>query len=511
MNSGKHLIILLLILLVGVAATQTFAAERVTIRFDDGRRAEVVSAERVERDSEELYLRANQVAKIFRATQFWNASARKVVLGIKNTRFVLTVDTRVVLIEDELIMLKNPVRYRAGFVMIPFEFILEIASHYTPLVFSWDADTMVLSVTGTGYNVRDINIVTTGDQSTATLELSEPLVYHMDANTPGLVRLKLYGGRIDPRKFLIKDSQGLFDGVRAEQTERDAYVYFDIKKFTTRVRVEKSDEPPTVTVILERGELPEIPEPDFAGKKGVEILDESETARKYWDVKKIAIDPGHGGKDYGKVGSNGTLEKDVNLLLAREIAAVLTEELGLEVVLTREDDRLLSLTGRAEIANEYGADLFLSIHCNGWFTEDISGFEAYFLSPAQTDYDKSVAQAENESARFSGKNGEVESDINFILWDMVQNEFISESSYLAELVQKEMSERLDIGNRGVKQANFTVLQGAKMPAVLIETAFLSNPAEERLLQEPSFHRKVAVGIGEAIKKFIQRYQYRTSG
>jgi N-acetylmuramoyl-L-alanine amidase len=511
MRTVRPAIIPLFLLLVCFGAVAALAAERITIRFDDGRRPETVSAERVEQDSEELYLRANDVAKIFRATQFWNASARKVVLGIKNTRFIFTVDTRVVLLEDELIMLKNPVRYQAGFVMIPLEFILEIAAQYTPLSFSWDASEKVLAVTGTGYNVRNINIVTTGNQSTATIELAEPLVHHMDANTPGLVRLKIYGGRIDPRHFNIKDSRGLLDGVRAEQTERDAYVYFDVKTYTTRARVEKGVDPPSIKLILERGELPEIPEPDFAEKKTVEILDESATARKYWEVKKIVIDPGHGGKDYGKVGQSGTLEKDVNLLLARAVAAVLREDLGLEVLLTREDDRLLSLTGRTEIANEYGADLFLSIHCNGWFTENISGFEAYFLSPAQTEYDKTVAQAENEAARFSNGNGKVESDINFILWDMVQNEFISESSYLAELVQKEMSERLEIGNRGVKQANFTVLQGAKMPAVLIETAFLSNPAEERLLMQSSFHEKVAQGIGEAIKKFIARYQYRTSG
>lgn len=510
MNNVKRILLLLPAALILAYVVHPSAAERMTVRFDDGRRAEVIEAERVERGSEELYLRANDVARIFRATQFWNASARKVVLGIKDTRFVLTVDTRVVLVDDDLVMLRNPVRYRAGFVMIPVEFITEIAANYTPLAFSWDASTMTLAVTGTGYNVRDIDIVTTGTKSTATLNLSEPLVYHMDTNTPGLVRLKLYGGRIDPRRFLIKEPQGLIDGVRAEQTERDAYVYFDIKKYTSRVRVEQSEDPPAITLVLERGELPEIPEPDFAGRKTVEILDETATSRKYWEVKRVVIDPGHGGKDFGKVGVTGTLEKDVNLILARAVADVLTRELGLDVSLTRDDDRLLSLTGRTEIANERGADLFLSIHCNGWFTEDIGGFEAYFLSPARTDYDQQVARVENEAARFSDDNGEVESDINFILWDMVQNEFISESSYLAELIQKEMSERLEIGNRGVKQAPFTVLKGARMPAVLIETAFLSNPREERLLQDPSFQRSVAEGIGEAIGKFIERYKYRTN-
>ncbi|MBI4721383.1 MAG: N-acetylmuramoyl-L-alanine amidase [Chitinivibrionia bacterium] len=482
-------------------------SKSISVAFDDGRAAESMYADAIEKESIELYVRANDVARIFRATQFWNATTRKVVLGVETTRFVLTVDTRVVLVNDDMIMLRNPVRYEAGFVMIPLEFILDIASQKTPLSFSWDRAAMTLKVSGGGYNIVDLSIVTSGTQSTASIRLKESLAYHMDTNTPGLVRLKVYGGRVDAGRFLIKEPRGLFNGVRTEQTERDAYIYFDIKKYTSRVRVEKEEHPPGLKVILEQGELPEIPEPDYAGRKPVEVPDETAPARKYWNVTKVVIDPGHGGKDLGKVGNSGTLEKDVNLALARAVAEVLREDLNLEVVLTREDDRLLSLTRRTEIANESGAGLFLSIHCNGWFTGDIGGFEAYFLSPAKTDYDKAVARAENEAAQFSHENGEVESDINFILWDMVQNEFISESSSLAELIQKEMNERLHIRNRGVKQAHFTVLQGARMPAVLVETAFLSNDEEERLLNDAAFHKEVAKGIGEAVRKFKSRYEF----
>ena len=194
--------------------------------------------------------------------------------------------------------------------------------------------------------------------------------------------------------------------------------------------------------------------------------------------------------------------------IAQRVRERLEQELGVKTVLTREDDRLLSLTQRTEIANQMDGDLFISIHCNSWFSEETGGFEAYFLSPAKTDYDRAVAAAENAADEFANVKSDAGNDIQFILWDVVQNEFINESSHFAELVQKAMSDRLEVRNRGVKQAGFTVLQGARMPAVLIETAFLSNPGEEKLLLTESFREQVTDGILEAVRRFRERFEQR---
>jgi N-acetylmuramoyl-L-alanine amidase len=117
-----------------------------------------------------------------------------------------------------------------------------------------------------------------------------------------------------------------------------------------------------------------------------------------------------------------------------------------------------------------------------------------------------VAAAENAADEIADAGSEAREDIDFILWDIVQNEFINESSFFAEFIQKEMTDRLGIRNRGVKQAGFTVLKGARMPAVLVETAFLSNPGEERLLLSESFRDQVAEGIVEAVRKFRERFE-----
>lgn len=491
------------LVLMGLAGSSA-AQDAITVQYDDGRARESVSVYQFDTDGEALFLRANDVARLFKATQFWNASSRKVVLGVGRTQFTLTVDTRVVVIDGEPVLLRTPVRYDAGFVMIPLEFILEVASHYTPRTFTWEERTMTLRVEGLGYNVERIKLSTAGNRTTATIELAEPLLYHMDANTPGLVRLKLYGGRIDSQLFTLRQPHGLVQGVRAEQTERDAFVYFDIQSDARRLQIERKENPDQLVLTLEKGELPEIPDPDFSGRETVEIVDESTRERRSFDIKTVCIDPGHGGLDHGKTSANGVMEKDINLELARIMKDQLESELGLHVVLTRDDDRLLSLTERTEIANRAAADIFVSVHCNSWFSSRSGGFEAYFLSPARSESERALARYENTSGgeSISGPSG----DIDFIVWDLVQNEYINESSTFAEFVQLEMSERLGIRNRGVKQANFMVLQGAKMPAVLIETAFLSNPTEEALLQDPEFHRKLADGMVEAIRRMQERYR-----
>jgi N-acetylmuramoyl-L-alanine amidase len=499
-----------LVALFAATVVSDAAAQRsVEVVYDDGRAPDEMSIYRLPADGDAWFMRANDVARLFKATQFWNSTSRKVVLGVGRARFILTVDTRVVVIDGEPVMLRTPTRYDAGFVMVPLEFILEVASHYTPRTFVWDEDDMQLRVRGVGYNVERVVLATEQDRTTATIDLGEQLLYHMDTSTPGIVRLKLYGGRVDARTFAVHEPRGLVEGVRAEQTERDAFVYFDINRETKRLRVERSEDPPQLHVILEKGDLPDIPDPGFEGV--VEIIDDSARERRAFKIDKVAIDPGHGGMDYGKVGvSSGLLEKDVNLALAKAIRDRVEDELGLEVVLTRETDELIALRQRTEVANEAGADLFISIHCNSWFSERTGGFEAYFLSPARSESERALARFENAAGGSDGGGSPgpraANGDVDFIIWDLVQNQYINESSAFAEFIQKAMEDRLAIRNRGVKQANFVVLQGANMPAVLVETAFLSNPAEETLLADRDFHRRVADGVVEAIGRLQDRYR-----
>ena len=351
------------------SASDVNAQRALDVQYDDGRASEELTAWRLPGDGDVWFVRANDVARLFKANQFWNASSRKVVLGVGRTRFTLTVDTRVVVIDGEPILMRTPVRYDGGFVMVPLEFVLEIASHYTPRTFEWEERFMTLRVRGLGYNVEKVEVTSTASRTTATIDLTEPLLYHMDTETSGLVRLKLYGGRIDAGLFSLREKRGLVEGVRAEQSERDAFVYFEVTTDTRRIRIDRNEEPHQLVLVLEKGELPEIPAPNYSGREVVEIVDSARKERRSFEIKSIVLDPGHGGRDEGKAGVNGLLEKDVNLAIAKEVKNRLEDELDMEVILTRSDDQLLSLTERTEIANTAGGDLFISIHCNAWFSE----------------------------------------------------------------------------------------------------------------------------------------------
>ena len=475
------------------------AEEAMEIVYDDGRAPERVPLLRVSGD-EAWFVRASDVARLLRATQFWNASSRKIVLGVGRARIVLTVDTRAVIVDGEPVMMRTPVRYDEGAVLVPLEFILETASQYTPRGFEWDEDEKRLTVGGIGYNVTQVSFASSSGRTTVTLHLTEPLVYNVDTATPGLVRVKLYAGRIDVRAFAVREERGLVSSIRAEQTERDAYVTIGVSREPTRVRIDRSDSPPQLDIVLEKGE----PDEDVPAGT-IEIVDEANQGRSPFLIDRVCIDAGHGGQEHGKESANGVLEKDVTLAIARAVRDRIQEELGLETVMTRDDDRLVGLVERTEIANTSGCDLFVSIHCNAWFHDQTGGFESYFLSPARSESERTLQRFENQSGGGDAQAAP-RGDVEFILWDLVQNAYIDESSTFAEFIQREMTTRLGIKSRGVKQANFVVLQGAKMPAVLIETAFLSNPDEERLLIDPDFQRQVAEGVVASIKKMQDRYR-----
>ncbi|HEU4929493.1 MAG TPA: N-acetylmuramoyl-L-alanine amidase [Candidatus Krumholzibacteria bacterium] len=473
------------------------AADTMEVVYDDGRPPERVPLLRVDGE-DSWFVRASDVARLLRATQFWNASSRKIVLGVGKARIVLTVDTRVAVVDGEPVMMRTETHYEDGSVLVPLEFILETASQHTPRGFTWDEDAKRLSVGGTGFNVTQVSFSTSGGRTTVTLHMTEPLIYHVDTATPGLVRIKLYGGRVDVRAFSVREERGLVEKVRAEQSERDAFITLDVSREATRLRVDRRDTPPQLEIVLERGSG------DEAEEGTIQIVDEGVGEAGQLVIDRICVDAGHGGRDNGKESADGVFEKDVNLAIARAIRDRIQEELGIEVVMTRDDDRMVDVFERTEIANTAGCDLFVSVHCNSWFHRGTGGFESYFLSPARDEAGRALQRFENEAGGGAAAAGK--SDVEFILWDLVQNEFIAESSALAEYIQQEMTSRLGIQSRGVKQAGFVVLQGAKMPAVLLEVAFLSNPAEERLLVDPAFQRRVADGVVASIRKMQDRYR-----
>ena len=259
---------------------------------------------------------------------------------------------------------------------------------------------------------------------------------------------------------------------------------------------------------------------DFRGGSALESVPETTTDPLYDDGRPVVvIDPGHGGVEDGAIGPGGLKEKEVTLEIARMLRSFLRRDRDVNVVLTRDEDRLVGLEERAAIANHNRADLFVSIHLNASPRRSAKGAETYYLSMEATDDEaRALATLENEMAatirRESGlANTSLgssglgsEDGLELVLWELAQNRHLEESSRLAERVQTELNRLTGSRNRGVRQAPFRVLVGATMPAILVEAGFISNADEERQFRSDEYRMRVATALANAIGAYLDDLQ-----
>jgi N-acetylmuramoyl-L-alanine amidase len=219
-------------------------------------------------------------------------------------------------------------------------------------------------------------------------------------------------------------------------------------------------------------------------------------------VRRIVVDAGHGGHDTGAIGPTRVREKDVTLAMAKRLARRL-EAKGFEVVLTRKDDTFVALEERTAIANARRGDLFVSLHANAHPHRDRRGVETYMLNAADDRYARRLAARENGA----GADDAAESqDVRRILTDLDVQSSAEASRRLAQAVQHEVCAGIrgrvgDVRDLGVKNALFYVLLGARMPAVLVETSFISNRTEEKRLASARFQEEVASAVARAVERY----------
>jgi N-acetylmuramoyl-L-alanine amidase len=219
----------------------------------------------------------------------------------------------------------------------------------------------------------------------------------------------------------------------------------------------------------------------------------------------IAIDAGHGGQDPGAIGRGGTREKDVTLAIARRLAAVINEEEGMRAVLIRDGDYFITLGGRTRKARQLGADMFVSIHADAVKNREVSGSSVYVLSlrGASDEAARWLAESEN-AADLKGGVPLAEDDLlASVLLDVTQKESISDSVEAADNVLKALHGVGSVHGTRVKHAGFIVLKSPDIPSMLIETAFISNPVDERKLRDVDHQQRIA----EAIRAGVRSYWY----
>ncbi|HSR67447.1 MAG TPA: N-acetylmuramoyl-L-alanine amidase [Acidobacteriota bacterium] len=218
-------------------------------------------------------------------------------------------------------------------------------------------------------------------------------------------------------------------------------------------------------------------------------------------VGRIVLDPGHGGHDTGAIGPGGLEEKEVVLDVAKRLDEMLRERLGTEVILTRKEDVFIPLEERTAIANQKGADLFISIHANSSPNRKALGLETFYLSLATTADERAVASRENAGSQRTIR------ELEGLLRQITKGDYNEESRDLAHVVQSHLFEHLQehdtkSPNRGVKRAPFIVLVGSNMPAILTEIGFVSNPAEEKRLNRSEDRQRIAEGLYKGIEQYF---------
>ena len=238
---------------------------------------------------------------------------------------------------------------------------------------------------------------------------------------------------------------------------------------------------------------------------------QTRAARPAGGKKIVMLDPGHGGIDSGAVGEEGSEEKHIVLEIAHNVRQQLSQHQHIEVRLTRESDHFIPLAQRVEIAHQHGADLFMSIHADGFTSPAANGASVFALSNrgASSAMARYLSEKENAADKVGGIK--VQSDnpyLQQVLFDLVQTDTIKNSLTLGSHILQQIRPVHHLHSQHTEQAAFAVLKSPSIPSVLVETSFITNPAEERLLGTTAFRQKIAGAIADGIVSFFAEFDRR---
>ena len=473
------------------------ASGELTITFPPARAACTVST--INHESG-LWAAAPQFFERLGFSWQWDNAAEQLSCVKNNRRFLFSADVPWYSKSDDLCRLPAPPQRIGAELYIPLPALLEIANALYDGNIKWDSVRQALSISVQPYTVTLASVDKRDGGVLLTVALTEPVRFDYTYAYPR-VTFNFEGATVDTASLKITRRTGLVDSLISHQAKESAGLTVTLSREIDEPQVDYLEDQKIVLVTLKPKAVKPLP-----AKRPDEAVSSA--------IRTIVIDPGHGGKDPGAIGPGGIREKDVVLGIALHLRDLLKQHRGIKVFLTREKDIFIPLADRTRMANKWNADLFVSIHANATSgsrkkKETTRGYKVYFLSQAKNEEDKLAAMRENAVIELEEKPRNY-SALQNVLIDLAGNEYLRESQELSILLDQKfeaaLGRRISRQAKGIGQANFWVLNGAYMPSILIETGYISNRAEERLLKSRQFQKSIANAIFEVLLSFKKKYE-----
>jgi|GEM_PF-414703 len=511
----------LIVVLIASLGTTAVVAQTVEERVTVAYAGEIHQINGV-RQNQVTYLSFSQLVEIVGGTLSWETVGHSITYVLPDNSFYFVVGSPFIKFGNEIANITYPAVLKNGQLYLPAETMVPFLDRAMAKQLSWDRETKKLRIDSKYFNVTDFSVEEKANGLLIQISLTKELPYEIMLTEGNWVNVFVTGGRLNKNQIMARKDKRFMYKLSTHQSGGSCQISFQMRKPLENWHHSFVSDPPRIQIAVSNVK-PKEPEVVTAEPETPPPPKETETPEipvkvgPDGKIDVIVIDPGHGGRDFGAVGRGKTREKDVNLGIAKELASLIRKDKQFKVVMTRNSDKYVSLAQRAKIANNAGADLFISIHANASPKRSVRGWNVFFLAPARNDSARAVAQFENsfflrETNQLEAHReglGDEEEDVDqvaLILNEMIMTEFQTESHDFAMMIAREFHRSLKIPSRGVDHAGFFVLNKVFTPSVLLEAGFISNKAEEKKLKSSKYQEAVAKAVYKAIKKFKAQYE-----
>lgn len=459
------------------------------------------SIERIESfDYNEItYFSFSEFVEIVGGLLDWEIIGHQISYVEDTNRFKFVIDSPFMNCNDSIYNIIFPAELQKGKLFLPAETFIPLFNQTNFQRITWDKNHKSINVNSDYFNITDISFTEKANGLLIELFLTSAMAYDVFITEGNWINISVRNGIINSPRIESRRNPRFMYELKTHQQKENGQISIRLKRKIEKWNHKIQNDPPRIQI--------SIADVNFQladNEKPAEIGPDNK-------INVIVIDPGHGGDQYGAIGQNKTREKDVALDIAKELAKIIRKDKQFKVIMTRDRDKTVTLEERAKIANEASCDLFISIHANSSPKKHVRGWNVFFLAQAKNDSARAVAQFENSSfLREKVYNDDPsENDIDPILGilsEMIMTEFQVESHDFAMMVDREFRRNIDIPARGVDQAGFFVLNRVYAPSILLETGFISNTQEEKMLDSKKYHKKVAKSVYDAVKRFKAKYE-----